>query len=258
MAESLEAMIIREDPDTVAAFIAEPIMGAGGVILPPKGYFEKINPILKKYDILMIADEVICGFARTGNMFGTTTFGMQPDILSCAKALSSAVLPIAGVMVNEKVFQALVSQSEKIGVFGHGYTYSGHPVASAVALETLKIYEERDILGHVGVVGPRMQAGMRRFEDHPMVGEVRGIGLIGAIEMVQNKKTRAPFDPKMGVGAYFTARGNEHGIIQRGIVDSMAFCPPLIITEDQIDEMFVRFGKALDDTYAHVKAQGWM
>lgn len=258
MAESLEAMILREGPDTVAAFIAEPIMGAGGVILPPKGYFEKIQPILKKYDILLIADEVICGFGRTGNMFGSTTFGMQPDILSCAKALSSAVLPIAAVMVNEKLFQALVSQSEKIGVFSHGYTYSGHPVASAVALETLKIYEERDILGHVGVIGPQLQAGMRRFADHPLVGEVRGTGLIGAIELVQNKKTRAAFDPKQGVGAYFVARGHEHGIIHRGIGDAIAFCPPLIITEAQIEDMFGRFSKALDDTWAHVQAQGWV
>src|SRR5579885_756425 len=157
LAESLDQRILKEGPDTVAAMIGEPVMGAGGVILPPATYWEKIQAVLQKHDVLLIADEVICGFGRTGNMWGTTTYGMKPDMLTCAKALSSGYLPIAAVMVSDRIYSALVSESEKIGVFAHGFTYSGHPVPTAVALETLKIYEERDILSHVRKVAPRMQ-----------------------------------------------------------------------------------------------------
>ena len=197
---------MSEGPDTVAAMIAEPMMGAGGVMVPPATYWEKIQAVLQKYDVLLIADEVICGFGRTGNMWGTTTYGMKPDIVTCAKALSSGYLPIAAVMVSEQIYSALSRQSEKIGIFSHGFTYSGHPVTSAVALETLKIYEESDLLSHIRKMAPRMQAGLRRFEDHPLVGEVRGIGLIGAIELVADKSTKAPFQPKDGVGEFLSKR----------------------------------------------------
>jgi 4-aminobutyrate---pyruvate transaminase len=256
MADNLEKLILKEGPETVGAFIAEPIMGAGGVIVPPKTYFEKIQAVLKKYDVLLCADEVICGFWRTGNYWGSQTFGMKPDILSCAKALSSSYLPISAVMVNERVYQACVTESEKIGVFGHGYTYSGHPVAAAVALETLKIYEERDIGGHVAKVGPILQKGMADFASHPMVGEVRGTGLIGAMELVQDKKTRAAFDPKLGVGAKFAKIGQKNGLIVRAIGDSIATCPPLIITEDEIVEMLSRYRKTLDELATQLKADG--
>ncbi|MBI3514148.1 MAG: aspartate aminotransferase family protein [Proteobacteria bacterium] len=256
LADNLDKLIQKEGPDTVAAFIAEPVMGAGGVLVPPKTYFEKIQKVIKKYDMLFIADEVICGFGRTGNMFGTETFGLKPDMMVVAKALSSAYLPISGVMMTEKIYQALLTESEKIGTFGHGYTYSAHPVAAAVAIETLKIYEERDILGHVKQVMGRMQTGLRRFADHPLVGEVRGVGLIGAVELVADKKTRQPFDPKLGVGAYLAKQAQEHGVILRGLADSIGFCPPLIITEAEIDIMLTRFGKALDDTYAMTRARG--
>ena len=256
MAESLDALIEKEGPETVAAFIAEPVMGAGGVITPPATYFEKIQAVLKKHDVLFIADEVICGFGRTGNMFGTETFGLKPDMIVVAKALSSAYLPISGVMISEKIYQALVAESEKIGTFGHGFTYSGHPVPSAVALETLKIYEERDIVGHVRRVMGRMQDGLRRFADHPLVGEVRGVGLIGAVELVADKRTRQPFDPKLGVGPYCAKRAQEHGVILRALVDSVAFCPPLIISEDEIDTMLARFGRALEDTGAMLRDRG--
>ena len=167
LADQLEQLILAEGPDTIAAFIAEPVMGAGGVIVPPATYFDKIQPVLKRYDILFIADEVICGFGRTGSMFGTQTYNLQPDIITVAKALSSAYLPIAAVMISEPIYQAMVRQSEKIGTFGHGYTYSGHPVCAAVALETLKIYEERDIVGHVRTVAPHLQDGLRRFNEPP-------------------------------------------------------------------------------------------
>jgi 4-aminobutyrate--pyruvate transaminase len=256
LADSLEKLILTEGPDTVAAMIAEPVMGAGGVLVPPKTYFEKIQKVLKKYDVLFIADEVICGFGRTGNMFGTETFGLKPDMMVVAKALSSAYLPISGVMMTDAIYQALVAESEKIGTFGHGYTYSAHPVAAAVALETLKIYEERDIIGHVKRVMVHMQAGLRKFADHPLVGEVRGVGLIGAIELVADKKTRAPFDAKLGVGPYLAKQAQEHGVILRALADAIGFCPPLIITEAEIDIMLQRFAKALDDTYAMTRARG--
>jgi 4-aminobutyrate--pyruvate transaminase len=256
MAESLENRILSEGPETVAAFIAEPIMGAGGVLLPPATYWDKIQAVLRKYDVLLIADEVICAFGRTGEMWGTTMFGLNPDMITCAKALSSGYLPIGAVMVSEAIYGALVKQSEKIGVFSHGFTYSGHPVASAVALETLKIYEQDDILSHVRRVAPRMQAGLRRFADHPLVGEVRGFGLIGAIELVRDKATKAPFDPAEAVGPFLSKRAHHHGVILRPLGDSIAFCPPLIIKESEIDLMLERFSLALDDTFAMVRDRG--
>jgi 4-aminobutyrate--pyruvate transaminase len=248
MANSLEQRILSEGPETVAAMIVEPIMGAGGVLLPPATYFEKIQAVLKKYDVMLIADEVICGFGRTGNMWGTETYGLKPDMIACAKAMSSGYLPIGAVMVSEEVYGALSRQSEKIGVFSHGFTYSGHPVTSAVALETLKIYEERDLLSHVRKMAPRMQSGLQRFADHPLVGEVRGIGLIGALELVADKTSKASFDPKSGVGEFLAKRAHYHGVIIRALGDSIAFCPPLIINEGEIDVMFERFEHALGDT----------
>ncbi|KZC97417.1 aspartate aminotransferase family protein [Oceanibaculum pacificum] len=256
LADNLEKLILKEGPETVGGFIAEPIMGAGGVIVPPKTYFEKIQAVLQKYDVLFIVDEVICGFGRTGNYWGSQTFDLKPDMLSCAKALSSSYLPISAVMVNEKVYQAMVVESEKIGVFGHGYTYSGHPVCAAVALETLKIYEERNIVEHVQQVGPRMQAGLRKFLDHPLVGEVRGTGLIGAVEMVQDKKSRASFDPKLGLGAKLAKIAQANGLIVRAIGDSIAFTPPLVITEAEIDDMLARMKKSLDEALAWLDEQG--
>jgi 4-aminobutyrate---pyruvate transaminase len=256
LAESLEAQILREDPETVAAFIAEPVMGAGGVIIPPRTYFEKIQQVLRKYDVLLIADEVICGFGRTGAMFGTETFGLKPDIMTMAKALSSAYLPISATVISDELYQAFVAQSEKIGVFAHGFTYSAHPVCCAVALETLRIYEERDILGHIRQVAPRFLDGLRRFADHPLVGEVRGVGLLAGVELVKDKASKAPFDPKAGVGAIFAARAQEHGLILRAMGDAVALCPPLIITADEIDEMLRRFGKALEETAAALNRAG--
>ncbi len=256
MAAELDKMIQDEGPDTIAAFIGEPVMGAGGVIVPPKTYWEKIQAVIKKYDILLIADEVICGFGRTGNMFGCETFGIKPDIMSVAKALSSAYLPISAVMISDKVYQGLADNSAKIGTFGHGYTYSGHPVSAAVALETLKIYEERNLIEHVRAVGPVLQKGLRRFAESSLVGEVRGVGLVAAVELVADKAAKTPFDPAAKVGAYLADRAQDHGLIVRALMDSVAFCPPLIISEDQIGEMLSRFGKALEETEAWVKAEG--
>ncbi len=249
MAANLERLILDEGPDTVAAMIGEPIMGAGGVILPPATYWQKVQEVLEKYDVLLIADEVICGFCRTGNMFGSETFGLKPNMMTMAKALSSSYLPISAVMIDEKVYAVIRDNSGRIGTFGHGYTYSGHPVPAAVAIETLKIYEERDILGHVRSIAPRLQEGIRSFADHPLVGEVRGTGLIGAIELVKDKATRENFDAAQAVGPYCMARAQEHGLLVRALPgDAVAFCPPLIVKDAEIDMIIERFGKALDDT----------
>ena len=257
LAANLEELILREGPDTVAAFFAEPVMGAGGVIVPPATYFDRVQPILKKYDILFVVDEVICGFGRTGHMFGSQTFNLQPDIMTLAKALSAGYVPISANLVSGKVYDILLAQSDKLGIFGHGYTYSSHPVPAAVALETLKIYDELDIVAQVRRVGPRMQAGIRSFADHPLIGEARGIGLIGAVEMVRDKATKQSFEPKAGVAAYLVRRAQHHGAILRNMPgDIVAFSPPLVISEAEIDEMMGCFGKALDDTWAMVKEKG--
>ena len=257
LADKLEEMILQEDPDTVAAFFAEPVMGAGGVIVPPATYFERIQPILRKYDVLFVADEVICGFGRTGNMFGTQTFDLKPDIITVAKALSAGYVPISANLVSNALYDILLKQSDKLGIFGHGYTYSSHPVPAAVALETLKIYEERNILTHVRRVAPRMQAGVRSRNDHPLIGDARGVGLIGAVEIVRNKATKESFDPKAGVAAFLVRRAQHHGVILRNMPgDIVAFCPPLIVSESEIDEMFAGFAKALDDTSAMVREKG--
>ena len=255
-ARELEALIVKEGPDTVAAFIGEPLQGAGGVIVPPEGYWQKIQAVLKKYDVLLIADEVITGFGRTGNLFGCQTFGIEPDMMTLAKQLSSAYMPISAVLVSDAIYEAIADNSAKLGSFGHGYTYSGHPVAAAVALETLKIYEERDIVGHVRSVSPRLQEGLRRFADHPLVGEVRGIGLIAAAELVADKAAKTPFDPVGKVGGYFAGRAQAHGVIFRNLGDTIACCPPMIINDAEIDELLAGFGRALDETAAWVAAEG--
>jgi len=248
LAENLDQQIQREDPDTVAAFIAEPVMGAGGVIVPPATYFEKIQAVLRKHDVLLIADEVICGFGRTGRMFGTETFAMKPDIMTMAKAITSGYLPLSATVISEDIYRACVGQSEKHGVFAHGYTYTGHPAACAVALEVLDIYEERDLLSHVRRVGPMLQDGVRKLAGHPLVGDVRGVGLVAGMELVPDKPGRGTFDPPGTAGALFVARAQAHGLIVRNLQDTVALCPPLIISEGEIDELFRKFGKALDET----------
>jgi 4-aminobutyrate---pyruvate transaminase len=248
LAESLDLQIQREDPDTVAAFIAEPVMGAGGVIVPPRTYFEKVQAVLRKHDVLLIADEVICGFGRTGRMFGTETFGLRPDIVTMAKALTSGYLPLSATLISEDIYCACVRQSDKIGLFAHGYTYTGHPASCAVALESLDLFEERDLLGHVGRVSARLQAGVRRLADHPLVGEVRGVGLLAGVELVPDKPGRGTFEPIGRAGALFVARAQANHLIVRNLQDTIALCPPLIISEAEVDELLRRFARALDET----------
>ncbi len=257
MAESLEKLILAEGPETVAAFIAEPIMGAGGVIVPPPTYFAKIQEVLKRYDILFHVDEVICGFGRTGNMFGTETFELKPDLISVAKALSSSYLPISALVLSQQIYEVLVKESEKIGIFAHGVTYAAHPVAAAVALETLKIYEERDTVGHVRQVAPRFIKGMMSLCDHPLVGEVQAVGLIAGVQIVKSKRQKQYFEPAQAVAPYVARRAQEHGLFIRALFgDRIGVCPPLIIDESQIDEMIRRFRHALDDTADMVREKG--
>ena len=245
LAEELDARIRAEGPETVGAFIAEPVMGAGGVVIPPATYFEKVQAVLRKHDVLLIADEVICGFCRTGEMFGSTTFGLKPDILTAAKALSSGYAPISAVMVSERIHAAIAGNSGRIGTFGHGFTYSGHPVSCAIALETLRVYEDEGILARVKSLAPRFQAGLRRYAERPRVGEVRGIGLIGAIELAEDPAARKTFDPNLKMGTRLAELALQEGLIVRAMGDSVAFCPPLIITATQVDEIFDRFDRAM-------------
>jgi 4-aminobutyrate--pyruvate transaminase len=250
LAENLEKLIVAQDPETIAAFIAEPLMGVGGVLLPPMTYFPKVQKVLAKYDILVIDDEVICGFGRTGNVWGAQTFNMKPTTLTAAKGLSSAYLPISAVIVPEFLYEAMIEPSAQAGLFGHGFTYSGHPVAAAVALRTLQLYEERKLYDHVRKMTPRFQQRLHALAEHPLVGEARGIGLVGACELVKNKATKQAFDGKLAVGAKCMGFCQNRGLIVRAIGDAVAICPPFIVTDAQVDEIFDRLGQGLDDTLA--------
>jgi 4-aminobutyrate--pyruvate transaminase len=255
LASELDELIQQEGPDTVAAFIAEPVMGAGGVVVPPESYFRKIQDVLNKYDILFIADEVICGFGRTGEMFGSQTFGMKPDTITVAKALTSAYAPLGAITVSEDVYQAMLDESRKIGVFGHGYTYSGHPLSTAIGLKTLEIYERDNIVGHVKSVAPVFQSRLNALASHELVGEARGVGLIGGVELVADKATKKAFDPKQGVAAMASRMCQDEGLIVRAIAsETLAMCPPLIITADEINEMFDRLERGLDRARDNLKA----
>ena len=256
LAANLEALIEQEGPETVAAFIAEPVMGAGGVISPPAGYFPAVQAVLDKYDVLMIDDEVICGFGRLGTMFGAEKLQMRPDTISVAKALSSAYQPISAVMLNEAIYEAMVEESRKIGTFGHGYTYSGHPVAAAVALKTLEIYERENIVEQVARKVPAFERGIAAFADHPLVGEARSLGLVGALELVADKTTKAAF-ARPAVAAAAVAFAEEEGVILRSLSgETIAICPPLVISETDIEEMFQRLRRALDRAEEWVRREG--
>ncbi|MGK7870200.1 aspartate aminotransferase family protein [Falsiroseomonas sp. E2-1-a20] len=257
LAAELEETIVREGPETVAAFFAEPVMGAGGVMVPPATYFEKIQAVLRRHDVLFVADEVICGFGRTGNYWGCQTYDITPDIITCAKALSASFLPISAIIINDRIFQGLADGSQTIGTWGHGFTYSGHPVAAAVALETLKIYDELDIVSHVRSAGDHMQKALRaRFEGHPLVGEVRGIGMVAAIELVADKANHKNFEASAKVGPRLAKAGEQEGVILRGLAnDTIAFSPPLIMNVDEIDQMVERTARALDNVAVQLRRE---
>ena len=254
--QSLTDLIEREGPDTIAAMIAEPIMGAGGVIVPPAGYFPAIQAVLDQHDIIMIDDEVINGFGRTGNWWGCQTTGMVPTTISVAKQLTSAYVPLGAVLVPEDIYQAYVDHSAKIGTFGHGFTYGGHPLGCAVGVKTIEIYQKRDIVGKVRALAPTFARRLDRIAEHPLVGESRYAGLVGGAELVADKATKRPFDAKKGVGAQLARFLEGHGAILRAIGDTIALCPPMIITESELNELFDRFELALADTEAWVEKEG--
>ncbi|MEX0645760.1 MAG: aminotransferase class III-fold pyridoxal phosphate-dependent enzyme, partial [Parvularculaceae bacterium] len=254
-ADELEKTILAEGPETVAGFIAEPLMGVGGVLPPPVDYFKRVRAILSKHDILMIDDEVICGFWRTGADFGATAFGMAPDTMTLAKAMSSAYAPISAVLIPDKIYDAMIEPSATNGTFGHGFTYGGHPVSCAVALKTLELMERWKIAEHVADVGPYFQRRLRGFADHPFVGDVRGVGLIGGIELVADKKTKKQFDPLGPLGLAVDRACLQEGLIIRPLGDTIAFCPPLIITRAEVDELFRRFERGLRAAAEHFSAR---
>jgi 4-aminobutyrate--pyruvate transaminase len=259
LAGELDELIRSEGPDTVAAFIAEPVMGAGGVIVPPEGYFQEIMKVCRAYDVYMISDEVICGFGRLGTMFGCTALGFEPHSITVAKALTSAYVPMAALTVPEAAYQAMLDESRKIGTFGHGFTYSGHPVAAAVALKALDIYARERIAEQAARKAPQFQARLSALGTHPLVGEARGIGLVGGVELVADKKTKRSFEPKSGVGARAVRYAEEEGLIIRSLFgDIVSICPPLIIAPAEIDELFERLERALDRTLAWVKHERLM
>ena len=245
--QDVEALIQREGADSIAAFVAEPVSGAAGVVVAAEGYFPGLQKLLSRHDILLWADEVICGFGRTGNAFGCTTMGFQPQLMSLAKQLSSAYMPISASVIPDAMYQAMRDPSEKVGIFGHGYTYSGHPVACAAALKAIEIYQRDNLFAHAAGVGAYMQQKLQALADHPLVGEVRGKGLIAAVELVADKASRKPF-PDGRVGAAARQFCQDRGLLIRAVSgSSMAFCPPLITTQEQIDEMIEMFAPAIDD-----------
>ena len=256
LAADLDATIQREGPDTIAAMFVEAVMGAGGAMVPPRGYFEAITPVLAKYDIKLIDDEVICGFGRTGNAFGCQTMNYQPDSMSIAKALSSAYIPISAVLLSPELVEIIEAEATKIGGLWHAFTYSAHPVAAAVALKTLEIYEKRDTFGHVKKVAPVFLQRLHALRDHPLVGEANGVGLIGAIEMVADKATRRNFEAGKLVGTRAGQFFQDEGVIVRPLMnDRIALCPPLVITEAEIHELFDRFERGLNKTLDWARAE---
>jgi 4-aminobutyrate--pyruvate transaminase len=256
LARELEELVLAEEPDTVAALIAEPVMGAGGVIVPPSSYFPEITAVCRKYDVYMISDEVICGFGRLGTRFGCEALGYEPHSITIAKALTSGYAPLSAVTLPESMYDALLEDSRKIGIFAHGFTYSGHPVSAAVALKALEIYARERIVEQAARKAPQFQARLAALADHPLVGQARGMGLVGGIELVADKRSKRSFEPKAGVAAQAVRFAQQEGLILRFIAgDVISICPPLIIAPNEIDELFVRLERALDRTVSWVHAQ---
>jgi 4-aminobutyrate--pyruvate transaminase len=249
MAIELRDVIRQAGAENIAAMIAEPMMGAGGVIVPPAGYFERIQPILRDNDILLIDDEVVCGFGRTGHPFGCQTYNMQPHTMTMAKALSSAYQPISAVAVPPFMFDAIEEAAGGVGLFAHGLTYAGHPVAAAVALRNLELMEERGLMAHAARMGEILQARLRPLADHPLVGNLRGVGLIAGLELVADKATKQAFPPADKMAFRLAAACLAEGLVVRALPgDTIAICPPLIITEVQIDELVEKLARGLDRT----------
>lgn len=248
LAKELEDLIVREGPDTIAAFFAEAVMGAGGLIPPPEGYFEEISPILKKYDILLVADEVVSGFGRLGTYWGSQTYGYEPDLITAAKGVTSGYFPMSAVFISPKVWDVIEGGADKLGVFGHGYTYSAHPVGAAAALAALKLIDELKVVENVADVGPYMMQGLRdRLGQHPHVGDIRGQGLMLGIELMNNRETKEIFPMANRTGRKVLKAAAERGLITRALGDTLVFAPPLIINRAEADEIVDKFALAVND-----------
>ena len=258
LVQELEQLIEKEGAETIAAFIAEPIGGAAGVVVAPNSYYPAVQNVLRKHDILFWADEVICGFGRTGNDFGSTTMGIKPELMSLAKQLSAAYIPVSAAIIPGFMYEAMREPSNQLGIFGHGYTYTGHPVAAAAALKAIEIYQRENLFEHAAEMGDYMQSRLQDFAEHPLVGEVRGKGLIAAVELVANKERRESFvDGK--VGAMTKQYCQDQGLLIRAVSGNcLAFCPPLIINDGQIDEMISMFEAALKQTLDYVHKHNLM
>ncbi len=255
-ADELESLILAEGPDTIAAMIAEPVSGAGGVIVPPSGYFEAIQAVLDRYGIWLWDDEVICGFGRLGEDFGANKMAMRPQLMTLAKALSSAYVPVSAAIVQGDIADCINASATEVGVFGHGYTYSGHPLGCAVASKVIDIYVRDRIFDHAKEVGGYLQSRLTEFADHPLVGEVSGVGMIGALELVADKESKKPFEG-MKVGQFCAKAAEENGLVIRPLGGNrVALCPPLIIGPEHVDEIGEKLGAALNTTLDWVTAQG--
>lgn len=254
MAQEFESLVLETGPDRIAAFVAEPMQSGGGAILPPSGYWDEMQAVVRKYDIHFHVDEVVCGFGRTGHWWGAEAFNLQPDSISCAKALTAAFFPLSALMFKEDFYQDMMHNSDVVGVLGHGFTYSGHPVGAAVALEALDIYEEMDLIGRVRDVSGHFLDGCHALMDHPLVGDARGIGLFCGIELVKDKKTREQFDPGLKVGQRVQDAAHAEGLYLRSIPpDRISFMPPLVIQRSEIDLALGRLKRALDRVWKEVR-----
>jgi L-2,4-diaminobutyrate transaminase len=260
LAKDLEELISKEGADTIGAMIVEPVMGAGGVIVPPPGYYAAIQEILARHDILLIADEVICGFGRLGKMFGCEAFDIRPDLITIAKGVTSAYFPLSGCMVSEKVWRTIVDEGgAKYGVFGHGYTYSAHPIGAAVGMANLDLIENENMVSGAASRGRHLHARLQAaFADHPLVGDIRGLGLIGAVEFVARKDPALAFDPKLGVAGRIVKAALAKGVVSRALpnADTIAFSPPLIISESEIDTLVTGMRDAADAVMAELIEEG--
>jgi 4-aminobutyrate---pyruvate transaminase len=251
---NLENLIQAEGADTIAAMIAEPIMGAGGVVTPPAGYFRRVREVLTRHDILLLADEVVSGFGRSGYWFGSQAYSFVPDMMSIAKGLSSGYMPIAAAVISDHVYQTIADEADRIGVFGHGFTYSGHPVTAAVAAEVLRTYREMDIPGRAQTLGRHLFDALdASVAKHDMVGEIRGAGFLAGIELVADTASRTPFDPALKVGALVERHCRAHGIMIRNMGDVISICPPFIMTVDEIDQLVSGIATALDDAQSELR-----
>jgi L-2,4-diaminobutyrate transaminase len=258
-ADELEELILAEGPDTVAAFIGEPVLGTGGLIPPPAGYWAAIQKVLRKYDILLIVDEVVTGFGRTGRMFGCNIYDIEPDLITVAKGLTSAYVPMSACLVSERVFDVIKLGSDRLGAFNHGFTYSGHPLAAAAANAALDIVEQEDLAGNAARMGLRLLNLFRStFADHPLVGEVRGVGLMAALEFVARKSTKTRFDPALKVGARLAAAALDCGLITRAMPhgDILGYSPPLVIRAEEVDALVARTKLAVDRVTKELEDSG--